>query len=114
MVQSHVVNGHVVQGHMVLVIEARAIWGKVTWCSVICGSLPAQEASVLHPVREACASHPDVLKQPQVQDLVFHPLVIHQQRRLLLVRLDAPHVVRLLGTGGRVRECTRGNSTGGE
>ena len=61
--------------------------------------LPAEEALVVHAVGEAGPSYPDVLEQPQVHDLMLDAPVVDQRRRLVLVRLDATHVVRLLEEG---------------
>ena len=58
--------------------------------------LPLEEACVVHPVGEPSPPDAHVLQQTEVHDLVLHPLVIERDRRFLLVRLDAAHVVWLL------------------
>ena len=57
---------------------------------------PADEACVEHSEGKACAAHSHILKKAEVHDLMLTSLVIELNRGLLLVRLDAAHIIRLL------------------
>ena len=50
----------------------------------------------MHAECKASASDADVLEQPEVHDLMLAALIVELRRRLVLVRLDTTHVVRLL------------------
>jgi len=60
------------------------------------GAVPLQEAVVGLAVGEAGTAHTHVLQQPQIGNLVPAPLLVEQHWRLLVIRLDAAHIVGLL------------------